>query len=113
LLPALVFSCGIKDRRGEFFFKREEVVLSNTIISCPNKEGIFLRYTSQKQVEDAIHNAYKRKLNDKTSEDYTALKFGQNRSIKIAVPPEEMIKCEVTEIPTTLKEKEKAHFYFR
>jgi hypothetical protein len=113
LALCLATSCGYKERRGEIKNKREKVVKSHTVISCPGLADIVLRYTTVREVEEAIKRAIDKKRDEKTSETYTAIRFSQNRSVKINIMPEDMIKCNVTEIPPTQKESQKAHFFFR
>lgn len=114
LISSVISSCGVKKSHGESFFKKEKIITSHTVISCDGKPDTVIRYTDVSEVENAVKNAYEQKKKAGTNENYTAIRFSRNRSLRIArVPPEEMIKCNFYEIPATQAEKEKAHYFFR
>lgn len=111
-----ISSCGLlSTKHGEIKNKREEIIYSHTVLDCPNGRKITLRYNNASEVKKAIAEAIRKKKNEKTGDNFTALRFGSHhRSARINnMPPEETARCSVYQIPLTPAEKRKAHFYFR
>ena len=74
--------------------------LVNTQITCPDGSDILVNSATESDLRQAIKAAYDNKKRYQTSESYTPLRLRDGRSLSIArIPPEEMIRCNLREVP--------------
>lgn len=81
----------------------------NTEIFC-EKIRVMVRFAEADEVRSGIERAFEDKRKYGTSENYTVIRMPGNRSFKVErLPPEEAMKCILTqfEVNTNYKEVEK------
>lgn len=73
-------------------------LLPDTEMICPNGNIYIIKFAKQEDVAKAIRDAFIIKKLDKTSEQYTALRFADKRSLRLEkLPPEEAANCKLRE----------------
>jgi len=79
---------------------QSEIERSNisTEIICPENKKFMIRFTYAKEVEEAIKKDYKRKMREKSNENFTVIRIPNIESFHInKIPPEKIIECQVVE----------------
>jgi hypothetical protein len=72
--------------------------LPDTEMICPNGNIYIIKFSKQKDVAEAIREAFITKKLNKTSEQYTALKFSDKRSLRLErLSPEDAVNCKLRE----------------
>lgn len=93
LLILAAFSCS----KGSKEALRSQIA---TEIICPTGQRYLIRYAFESEIKDAIRRDYERKIKDKSSESYTAIKIPRIESFLVEKnPPEKMMECEVHQSP--------------
>jgi hypothetical protein len=96
LAITLIFSCA----------KKPPKKLYNTEILCPNNVNILVKYSRAQDVSDGIKAFLVRKRKERTSENYTIIRFKDERSLRIEkIPPEKLIECFLRESEVGVAEK--------
>ena len=91
LLFVLFFSCS----KNALENNRKNI---STEIICPDGKKYMIRYAYAKEVKMAIMKDYKRKIREKSNENFTVIRIPNIESLYIQkIPPEKMIQCKVVE----------------
>lgn len=92
-------------------FSCKKKVVYYTELVCA-KETVLIRFASAKEVKRAVEDALFRKKKFKSNEDFTVMKFSNNRSFVIEhLLPEEAVNCDIRQIPTGLRYKYYEKYY--
>jgi hypothetical protein len=68
----------------------------STEIICPDNQRFMIRYAYAKEVEDAIAKDYKRKIREKSNENFTVIRIPNIESFHIhKMSPEKMMVCKI------------------
>ena len=70
----------------------------STEIICPDNKRFMIRYAYAKEVKNAIIKDYKRKMAEKSSENFTVIRIPNVESFHInKMSPEKMMDCKITQ----------------
>lgn len=70
----------------------------STEIICSENKRFMIRYAYATEVKNAIIQDYKRKIAEKSSENFTVIRIPNVESFHISkMPPEKMMECKVTQ----------------
>ncbi|NBV05639.1 MAG: hypothetical protein EBS06_00180 [Proteobacteria bacterium] len=76
----------------------KEKYLYNTELVCPNGSAILVKFVRAKDLKAAIRTSYINKRKLKTSENYTPIRLGDERSFMLRnISPESAITCDLYE----------------
>lgn len=90
----MIFSCAIS-KNSLKTIPRSEI---SSEIFCQDGRSYLIRYIYAEELRNAIRSDYERKMNDKSSENYTTIKIPRIESFHIEKnPPENLINCEIKE----------------
>ena len=79
---------------------QSEIERSNisTEIICPENKKFMIRFTYAKEVEEAIKKDYKRKMREKSNENFTVIRIPNIESFHIhKMSPEKMMECKIVQ----------------
>ncbi len=69
-------------------------MIPDTEIICPNGRTTLIKFAKLEDVKQGIINALEEKKRNKTTENYTVIKFPDGRSMRLEKePPEDVVGC--------------------
>jgi hypothetical protein len=77
---------------------KKEIPLVNSEFICPNAPRILVKFVKADDLKIAIHKAYLKKMQYKTSENFTAVKLRDGRTLAFkGISPEIAVNCLIIE----------------